>query len=419
MLNAARVRPGAVALVIVLAGGLAPQPARASQGPPSSAADPTTTTATIPGTTTTAPPPLKDQVVEVSAEEAQLLDQMDASNSHLQTLSARIADLDQQIATAQRDLDVAQGSLDRFESHQWVLEARLADTTAQLAEAKAELERRAVAAYISAPTADTYADLLLHVRSMRELAATSGYVTAVIDEQARAVHRYRDLRSQAKHLRDAAESTRAQAQAERDVVAGKTATLRDERRTSDLLIQQVGSEQTTASQIMGLLLANKGTFEAEIRALQQESNAIEVILRQRQDGEATVAAGHGVLALPVPGAPLTSPFGPRIDPIFHDVRFHTGIDLGAPAGTPIHAAADGIVVSAGPLGGYGNATVIDHGQALATLYAHQSLVIVKAGDRIARGEVIGFVGCTGICTGPHLHFEVRVTGTPVNPLLYL
>jgi murein DD-endopeptidase MepM/ murein hydrolase activator NlpD len=132
-----------------------------------------------------------------------------------------------------------------------------------------------------------------------------------------------------------------------------------------------------------------------------------------------VPSGHGVLAVPIPGAPITSGFGPRVHPIYGDVRMHTGIDFGASSGTPIRAAADGVVVSAGPLGGYGNATVIDHGNGLATLYGHQSSIAVAPGQRVRRGQVIGYVGCTGLCTGPHLHFEVRVRGTPVDPMQYL
>ena len=98
---------------------------------------------------------------------------------------------------------------------------------------------------------------------------------------------------------------------------------------------------------------------------------------------------------------------------------HTGVDFGASEGTAIHASADGVVVSAGPQGGYGNATIIDHGNTLATLYAHQSRMIVAAGQSVKRGQVIGYVGHTGFATGPHLHFEVRANGTPVDPMRYL
>jgi murein DD-endopeptidase MepM/ murein hydrolase activator NlpD len=116
---------------------------------------------------------------------------------------------------------------------------------------------------------------------------------------------------------------------------------------------------------------------------------------------------------------VVSPFGYRIHPIYGDRRLHTGVDFDASEGTPIHAAESGTVVSAGWMGGYGNATIIDHGNGLATLYAHQSAILVSGGQHVTRGQVIGRVGCTGACTGPHLHFEVRVNGTPVDPMPYL
>ena len=105
----------------------------------------------------------------------------------------------------------------------------------------------------------------------------------------------------------------------------------------------------------------------------------------------------------------------RFHPILAFERLHAGGDLGAPSGTPIHAAADGRVVVASERGGYGLTVVIDHGDSLATLYAHQSALAVGAGDLVKRGDVIGWVGSTGLSTGPHLHLETRVKGMPVNP----
>ena len=128
------------------------------------------------------------------------------------------------------------------------------------------------------------------------------------------------------------------------------------------------------------------------------------------------STGSGVsssgLIWPVQG-PITSPFGMRWG------RMHEGIDIGVPYGTPIHAAASGAVIYAGWMSGYGNLIVIDHGNGLATAYGHQSSIVVSCGQDVAQGQTIGYVGSTGHSTGPHLHFEVRVNGNPVDPLGYL
>lgn len=114
-------------------------------------------------------------------------------------------------------------------------------------------------------------------------------------------------------------------------------------------------------------------------------------------------------------ARLTSSFGERHDPIEGDVRAHAGLDLAAPAGTPVRAAGPGVVVRAGDAGGYGNMVVIDHGGGVTTRYAHLARADVKPGDHVAAGAAIGAVGQTGRTTGPHLHFEVRRDGQPVDP----
>src|SRR6185436_13829993 len=119
-------------------------------------------------------------------------------------------------------------------------------------------------------------------------------------------------------------------------------------------------------------------------------------------------------ARPVPGG-IVSPFGPRFHPILHTTRMHSGDDLSAGSGTPIHACRAGTVVIASWQGGYGNAAVVDHGGAMATLYAHQSQIATREGAHVEAGEVIGYVGATGLATGPHLHFEVRLSGNPVDP----
>lgn len=123
--------------------------------------------------------------------------------------------------------------------------------------------------------------------------------------------------------------------------------------------------------------------------------------------------------MPADGARFGSPFGNRIDPFTHHVSFHPGVDLVAPTGTPVLAAAGGRVIFAGPKGGYGNAVEIDHGNGLITRYGHASRILVHEGDLVLPRQHLADVGSTGRSTGPHLHFEVLINGSPVDPTAYL
>jgi murein DD-endopeptidase MepM/ murein hydrolase activator NlpD len=116
---------------------------------------------------------------------------------------------------------------------------------------------------------------------------------------------------------------------------------------------------------------------------------------------------------------ITSSFGERIDPFLGEGAFHAGIDIAVPAGTPVHVTADGIVIFAGWMNGYGRTVIVSDGHGYSTLYAHMSSLAVTVGQHLDRDEVVGYVGVTGWTTGPHLHYEVRINHTPVNPYRYL
>jgi murein DD-endopeptidase MepM/ murein hydrolase activator NlpD len=175
--------------------------------------------------------------------------------------------------------------------------------------------------------------------------------------------------------------------------------------------ERLRTERQAKQETLASVRESKEKWLADIAALQAGSANIAARLRSSgsHSSEAPSAAG---LIWPVQGV-LTSPFGMRWG------RMHEGIDIGAPTGTPIYAAAGGTVNYAGWEGGYGNLTVIDHGNGLATAYGHQSQLAVSSGQTVSRGQVIGYVGSTGHSTGPHLHFEVRVNGVPNDPLAYL
>jgi murein DD-endopeptidase MepM/ murein hydrolase activator NlpD len=156
-------------------------------------------------------------------------------------------------------------------------------------------------------------------------------------------------------------------------------------------------------------------FEGEIAALAREQARIEQQIAYEQ---ALAGRRPDGFLRPVPGG-VSSGFGYRVHPIYGDRRLHTGWDLNAGCGEPIRAAADGRVIVNGWQGGYGLAVIIDHGGGMSTLYAHQTRTNVDYGQRVALGDVIGYIGSTGLSTACHLHFEVRLAGQPVDPADYL
>ncbi|MFT3977443.1 MAG: M23 family metallopeptidase [Sphingomonas bacterium] len=122
---------------------------------------------------------------------------------------------------------------------------------------------------------------------------------------------------------------------------------------------------------------------------------------------------------PVDSFRYTSPFGIRSDPFRGSQSFHSGVDLAAPVGTPVHATGDATVGRAGVAAGYGNLVTLEHGGGIETRYGHLSRILVKAGQRVRRGDVIGLVGSTGRSTGSHLHYEVRLADQAINPLAFM
>jgi murein DD-endopeptidase MepM/ murein hydrolase activator NlpD len=158
--------------------------------------------------------------------------------------------------------------------------------------------------------------------------------------------------------------------------------------------------------------ANKDSLIAMEKQLEAKEKEVTKKLEALRYGTAP-----GKIAFPAKGI-LTSGFGMRNSPLTGVNRLHSGIDIGASAGSPVIAAASGEVLQVSYMGGYGNAILIYHGGGLATLYAHLSGFAVEAGQKVKQGQIIGYVGSTGFTTGPHLHFEVRVNGAPVNPYKY-
>jgi murein DD-endopeptidase MepM/ murein hydrolase activator NlpD len=193
----------------------------------------------------------------------------------------------------------------------------------------------------------------------------------------------------------------AQVRETRDALIGARNSLAASKGDKLVALSELSARERAEAEEIDALRASSAQLAAQIRAAQAANAA---------SGDTTPSSSG--LVWPVGGA-VTSPFGWRWG------RMHEGIDIGVGFGTPIQAAGPGTVIYCGWEGGYGNLVVIDHGGGLATAYAHQSSIAVSCGQQVAQGQTIGYVGSTGHSTGPHLHFEVRINGSPVDPLGYL
>jgi murein DD-endopeptidase MepM/ murein hydrolase activator NlpD len=194
---------------------------------------------------------------------------------------------------------------------------------------------------------------------------------------------------------------------------------RDERVAFAELVEIRSAEAASQLAIQQGQLAELGAeiafIEGEIDVLEREQAQIKQLILQ-QSGQG--GSRPGALWRPVPGA-VSSPYGYRIHPVYGDRRLHTGWDMNAACGAPIYAAASGTVIYSGWKGGYGYANIIDHGGGMSTLYGHLSTLGAGYGTEVNAGDVIGPIGTTGVSTGCHLHFEVRINGSPVDPAPYM
>jgi murein DD-endopeptidase MepM/ murein hydrolase activator NlpD len=264
-------------------------------------------------------------------------------------------------------------------------------------------------------------DSLLESRTPNDLLDRLAYLQKSAQAQDRALDGYlsarlvaKDADNQATLAQRGAAAAAARAQDALDAAqAAQHAAEQDQANLTGLISQQ---QQATAA-----ANAQRDAILAQYAALQRESDRIAAQLRGQTGGVANLH-GSGHFLTPVHGW-KSSDFGMRYDPYYRVWQLHAGVDLAAAEGTPIYAAGDGQVANAGWSGGYGNYTCIYHGRyqgkGLSTCYGHQSELLVHAGQQVHRGDLIGRVGSTGASTGDHLHFEVRVDGSPVQPLDWL
>lgn len=324
----------------------------------------------------------------------------------LEEISAVVDDAQGKLAAAEAVLAGIQRELDTKTTE---LQAALQ----RLQERHDLLQARAVRVYMNGPAsffesvvaAESFADAVSRLQLvLRVFRSDESLVTAMRTDKARITKEREavvDLRARATEQVDAVRRERDRVAAVERALSARRSAVSGELRGQYANLTDVKDR--------------KEDYLRQQSQLEAESRRIAGFLKGRTSGAATVSQGG--MAWPTSG-PVTSGYGWRTHPIFGTRRFHSGIDIGAPSGQSVGAAAPGTVIFAGVKGGYGNTVIIDHGGGIATLYGHLSSISAGGGSVSGR-QTVGRVGCTGYCTGPHLHFEVRVNGEPQNPMRWL
>jgi murein DD-endopeptidase MepM/ murein hydrolase activator NlpD len=359
---------------------------------------------------------VRAEIAALQARESTLKSEIAGYTTQIRALEQQIGVVEGRLEPLQRDLDLHERRLARLDELHRLQTQRLRFLRAEYRVALAHLDRRLVGLYETGKPG--LLELLLSARSFNDLVDQLDLLRLLTQEDHAIAQAVREARDATRTARVRTARTRRRVAAITRVVAARAAQVREVR-------DRLAASRTSLTGARGARQATLGSLSAEERAEVDEAAALENVSAQLAARiEAAEAAAHGPSAQPssTPSAagfvwpvsgPVTSPFGMRWG------RMHEGIDIGVAYGTPIHAAAAGVVIVAGWVDGYGNLVVIDHGGGVATAYGHQERLAVSEGQSVAQGDVIGYVGCTGHCFGPHLHFEVRVNGNPVDPLGYL
>ncbi|MFL5954239.1 MAG: murein hydrolase activator EnvC family protein [Gaiellaceae bacterium] len=356
---------------------------------------------------------LQDKLAAQKAREQGLRNQVSDYTSRIRSLEGRVGDVALRLQTMEADLALHQHRLDALNELYSLQTERFVFLQRQYKDSIRVLNRRLVDIYESDEASAL--DVFLGARNIQDAVDQVQYLNEIGAQDRRIARQVATAKDQITAARAKTKKLRASVQSETAVISARTAQTRGVR---DALVGAKNDLSATKQQKLqdiSQLSAEEQAAASEIDSLQASSAALAARIQAAQaahsSGPTSTPSSAGLI-WPVQG-PITSPFGWRWG------RMHQGIDIGASTGTPIRAAASGTVIYCGWESGYGNLVAIDHGGNLATAYGHQSAIAVACGQQVAQGDVIGYVGCTGHCTGPHLHFEVRINGNPVDPMGYL
>ncbi|GCL68246.1 peptidase M23 [Veillonella tobetsuensis] len=368
----------------------------------------------------------------IMAEDEDLTNQLDSIQQQVNQQNAIKSDAETVIGSVSEQLRQIEGQLRQATTElNTITEQRVAvenDITLnerQLAEAQKRLEGRDAVFYkrvrdIYINGRLSYLDVVIGSKDFSDFANRLEVLKRIIDSDINLISEIKKERAQIEAHKKKLEEDRAKLVELEKAALAKQAEIEQKKAERNVVLQKAQNDRAVAMQAIEELNASSAQISAMLKERQAARAAAAAAAAQSagQGSSYTWVQGTGQLGWPVSGE-ITSPYGYRVHPIWGTTIYHSGIDIGVDEGTPVHAADSGVIVWSGWMGGYGYAVVIDHGNGLSTLYGHNSELAVDEGQSVSKGQVVAYAGSTGNSTGPHVHFEVRENGDPVDPMGYL
>ena len=371
----------------------------------------------------------------IMAEDEDLTNQLDSIQQQVNQQNAAKADAEtvigsvsEQLRQIEEQLRQATAELGTIKEQRVAVENDITLNERQLAEAQKRLEGRESVFYkrvrdIYINGRLSYLDVVIGSKDFSDFANRLEVLKRIIDSDITLINEIKKERADIEAHKQKLEADRAKLVELEKAALAKQAEIEQKKAERNVVLQKAQNDRATAMQAIEELNASSAQVSAMLKERQAARAAAAAAATAAQSSGGQGASdnwvqGTGQLGWPVSGE-ITSPYGYRVHPIWGTTIYHSGIDIGVDEGTPVHAADGGVVVWSGWMGGYGYAVVIDHGNGLSTLYGHNSELAVDEGQSVAKGQVISYAGSTGNSTGPHVHFEVRVNGDPVDPMGYL
>ncbi len=356
-------------------------------------------------------PALANDLLDLKKQQDMVKSKISNLKKEVTNVENKQKDVLSELAVIESELEKAHNELAETEAELRTTEQRLAAAEKELTKAQEEVELqqdslnvRMRAMYKSGPV--DYIEVLLDSANFSDFLTRLDIVKKIIDSDKKLLMDFKDKKEEVEQKKLALEKQRIEIAQNKRAITVKKAT--------------IASRQGDRKRLLADLEAQKKEYERQEDKLQEDARRLANMIQQMQAKSKKPYVGSGVFQWPLPSSTrVTSEYGWRTHPIFKTKRFHDGIDIGAPTGSSIVAANNGVVIYTGYYGGYGNTIIIDHGGGMSSLYAHTSKILVKNGTEVKKGDQIGLVGSTGWSTGPHLHFGVMKNGQHTNPWNYL